>query len=661
VHLYGLDFGTTTTYLTDGSTGQVIAIPLGGNEGQIGPDDGDALYSRVKEVAGELVAGAIDGKRSLKSMLQAGPTQGLTSAEVDKYVEAIFSRVIQIAKERSNIDLTKDKTVKLCCPAAWGKEPRERLFKLAQKSGLGLVEHVFVEEPVAAGLAWIHKNIEAALKPGLTLVYDMGGGTLDVAILDVQAGSEVPQVYVLGSGGNFSAGDSVDELLLQRAIANSGGAEVQYNTAIASIEEYKKELATKSNLDVVEVLLNADSKTKAQITQGDLEFALRGVISSGQKLIDRVLRDAYRLDLLKHSGIGPDSQLPGSDGRLEETFFEPKFPGWLIDESKRVDITELHRSVRNVILAGGMSNTIGIQRALQAVFTKADFYLGEAPLGKQGPHSASKVISLGLGNPARFGSLNLAQPNFDILVGGVCQYEAHVPVLENEQVELSSPVLRKVVFGGKSGQVEIKFIGSKAIPMKDIGGSPVVLSSVDRTILYPDATFVAFETTGRRVEVEAEGYAGAGFAKRYSYKDIRPETGGFPTRQRDTHDVRKEGRSLSLAPNCSAGRIEVHLGFRKRLQTIWPGVSYLDRYVKVLTEITQPKTAKSAAIFLETLDHESENHKSCQPNWFAFLLANISILGWKAPSVPDSAQLQQFAKGSDFKVWSASWFDSTAL
>jgi len=658
VHLYGLDFGTTTTYLTDGSTGQVIAIPLGGgSSGRTGADDGDALYSRVKPNSGDLVVGAKDGFRSLKSMLQAGPSQGLSSADVDTYIEAILSQVIKIAKAKNNIDLTKEKTVKLCCPAAWGKEPRERLFKLAQKAGLGLVDDIFVEEPVAAGLAWIDKNIEAALKPGLTLVYDMGGGTLDVAVLDVQAGSETPNIYVLGSGGNFSAGDSVDEILLAKAKAKVPGVEVQYNTAISSIEDYKKELATKPNLEVAEVVLNADSKTKAQITQADLALALHGVIESGQELIDRVLRDAYRLDLLKHSGIGPDSQLPGSDGRLEETFFEPKFPGWLIDEAKKVSNSELYKSVRNVILSGGMSNTLGIQKALQAIFTKADFYMGVDALGKQGPHSASRVISLGLGNPARFQSLNLAQPNFDILVGGVCQYEAHVSTLDKQQVELSSPVLRKVVFGGKSGPVEIKFIGAKAVPLKDAFGSPVVLSSVDRTILYPDATFVAFETTGRRVQAEAEGYAGAGFAKRYNYRDLRQETGGIRVLQRDTHDVRIVNRGPALAPACSAERIEEHLSFRKRLHSIWPGVSYLEKYVKVLTEITQPQPSKSSSKFLEALEHNSDTHKSCQSNWFAFHVANMSILGWKAPAVPDSKQLDEFAKGSDFKAWAASWLN----
>lgn len=658
MHLYGLDFGTTTTYLTDGSTGQVTAIPLGGaNASRAGAEDGDALYSRVKPEAGGLVVGAKDGFRSLKSMLQAGPSQGLSSADVDTYIEAILSQVIKIAKAKNNIDLTKENTVKLCCPAAWGKAPRERLFKLAQKAGLGLVDDIFVEEPVAAGLAWIDKNIEAALRPGLTLVYDMGGGTLDVAVLDVQAGSVTPNIYVLGSGGNFSAGDSVDEILLARAIAKVPGVEVQGNTALTSIEDYKKELATKSNLEVVEVLLNADSKTKAQITQGDLEFALRGVIKSGQDLIDRVLRDAYRLDLLKHSGVGPHSQLPGSDGKLEETFFEPKFPGWLIDESKRVDNSELYKSVKNVILSGGMSNTLGIQKALQAIFTKADFYMGVDALGKHGPHSASRVISLGLGNPVRFKSLNLAKPNFDILVGGVCQYEAHVPTLDNQQVELSSPVLRKVVFGGKSGPVEIKYIGAKPVPLKDVSGSPVVLSSVDRTILYPDATFVAFETTGRRVQVDVEEYTIAGFANRYSYRDFRMETGGIPVLQRDTHDVRIANRGPALAPICSAERIEEHLTFRKRLHSIWPGVSYLDKYVKVLTEITQPKSSKSTSKFLDTLDHSSEDHKSCQPNWFAFLVANMSILGWKAPSAPNAKQLEEFAKGSDFKAWAASWLN----
>src|SRR5262249_11765343 len=74
-------------------------------------------------------------------------------------------------------------------------------------------------EPVAAGLAWIsHRFLAAGERPhGRLLVFDMGGGTLDVAVLAV-AGGPQPEVNVLASVGGPLAGDALD-LAVARDIA----------------------------------------------------------------------------------------------------------------------------------------------------------------------------------------------------------------------------------------------------------------------------------------------------------------------------------------------------------------------------------------------------------------------------------------------------------
>jgi actin-like ATPase involved in cell morphogenesis len=665
MHSYGLDFGTTTTYLTESSSGKVIHIPLG-IKGLTNPDDGDAMYSRVVSNGAKLEAGRIDGKRSLKSMLAGGRESGFSESELETHIEALFSRVIQTAHQ-NKFDLTKENSVQIGCPAAWDKAPREKLFKLAQKAGFGLVDRAFIEEPVAAGLAWVDKYGESETGQGVTLVFDMGGGTLDVAVLDIKRSTEGVSIYVLGSRGNMLAGDSVDDLLLQRAISNSGGQKVDKEVALPSIEMYKKILAMDPEKESVEVILGAGTVTS--ISQKDLDFAQKDVIHASLATINKTLTDAFLLDLLKHSGIDPLSQMPGirKDGELEDTFFEPKFPGWLVDEWKNVKVEELHKSVANVILAGGMSNSVQIQNALKKVFTKATFFMGLDPLGSHQPDSASRVISLGVGSTMHLRTLNLAKPDFDILVGGNCHYEAFADMLDSDQVAVSAPVLRKVVFGGNDGLVEIKYIGRKPQPMKDGKGSTITLSSLDRTILYPNATFVAFESSGRRVEVAAEDYAIAGFASRFDPKDEIPQAGGIATYQRDTHDIRfvKRNDPRSLAPICSVQRVEAQLKYRSTLSSIWIGVEYLRKYVEVLTEICMAKPkGKPDAVrekFLATLEHGSIDHKSCQPKWFAFLIASMCILDWSVPSPWHIEKLRELADSSDFKNWSRAWFDEAVF
>ena len=72
--------------------------------------------------------------------------------------------------------------VALCCPADWGAPRREILRAAARQAGLGEVE--LVPEPVAAA-AYYARMLGQPVPPGRSLlVFDFGGGTVDVAVVD---------------------------------------------------------------------------------------------------------------------------------------------------------------------------------------------------------------------------------------------------------------------------------------------------------------------------------------------------------------------------------------------------------------------------------------------------------------------------------------------
>lgn len=652
---YGLDFGTTTTYLTDRSTGEVIHIPLGGNKGRVGPNDGDAIFSRVKASAnGELTSGVIDGDRSLKTMLTGSP-----DTDVDRKVEALLKTVIQIALEKSKKDLTKSNTVQLCCPAFWERDTRDRLLRIAQKAGLGLVEETpLIEEPIAAGLAWIDGNQAAALNRGLTFVFDMGGGTLDVAVLDAQKNKDALNVYVLASAGNQFAGDWVDNVLLEKAKALAAGNDFD-DYLINRVEAAKQLLASDKSKASADVVLKEGSSKSVTLSQGDLQPAYAPILNQAEALVNETLKVAYIWDLLRHSGIGPNSQLPGSTGELEESFFEPKFPSWLIEEARNVPIEDLRGSVKNVILSGGMSNSLDIQNYLKKAFPKADFYLGADQIGKHKPNSASRLVSMGIGSDKNFSSLNFARPDFDIMINNQVIYEAFTPLISLDEIASAPPAIRRVARGMNGGLVSIRTFGQKnSKPMKDAEGNEVFLPSVDRTILYPDGTFVAFENSGRRVEVSSMGYTKAGFADRYDPQiDLVELPTGGPRYERDTHDFRKPAKARALAPSCEALQVERHLVTRKQLGEVWPGVKYLQTYIQVLEEICQVNPRGASSPFLQSLDHEANSHLSCHTKWYAFWLANMCLLGWKVSTPHHIQPLEKFSNQSDAKSWSKDWFD----
>jgi molecular chaperone DnaK (HSP70) len=87
----------------------------------------------------------------------------------------------------------------------WDGPQLKRLLDLAEKAALPVDSSTLVDEPIAAGVAWVsHRFLAYGERPeGRLLVFDMGGGTLDIAVLDV-VGGERPEISVLSALGTPS-------------------------------------------------------------------------------------------------------------------------------------------------------------------------------------------------------------------------------------------------------------------------------------------------------------------------------------------------------------------------------------------------------------------------------------------------------------------------
>ena len=110
--------------------------------------------------------------------------------------EAVFGRPVNFAGARLPVDNNRAK---------------ERLQHAAELAGFTRVS--FELEPIAAGLAFgtLHP-----MSPGShALVFDFGGGTLDIAVLRVEGSGEQ---RVLATGGVGIAGDHFDQSIFRRAI-----------------------------------------------------------------------------------------------------------------------------------------------------------------------------------------------------------------------------------------------------------------------------------------------------------------------------------------------------------------------------------------------------------------------------------------------------------
>jgi molecular chaperone DnaK len=79
----------------------------------------------------------------------------------------------------------------------------------------GFKQVVLLQEPIAASLAYANMKKEREMKDGQWLVYDLGGGTFDVALIRIKEG----EMKVLDhEGDNFLGGADFDNLIVEKLV-----------------------------------------------------------------------------------------------------------------------------------------------------------------------------------------------------------------------------------------------------------------------------------------------------------------------------------------------------------------------------------------------------------------------------------------------------------
>jgi len=433
---YGLDFGTTTTVFADGSTGNPTIQPIGSPQSW--------MHSRVKR-GGPISVGDADGQRSVKKYLfsRTRPSDGYKTYEQD--IELLFAEVI--ARTRGEFDLSAPDSVMLGCPAIWDGEARAALLRLAKKAGLGVYKETLVEEAVAAGISAIDANQSIGLNGKDILVYDLGGGTLDVAVLRRDSASDTLQV--LASYGNEFAGDSIDEALLEILSKRAGVNYIplghrheklnEINAALTAIEDAKILLSDpKAKLLKVEVELFSQPLVKVELTREDLSVACAEVIRASELEVDRalVLSNMWELVKSREKTETLVAHLLEEQRRSRIETGKPLFDeeirqDWLNDPQHNyrwAEEIEVARKVNygkigSVVLAGGSSQLPEVLEMLSRLFPTAEFFRGQVPMKEAGQtvkDSSMNSIGLGLASQNQLEGVQFDRPalNIDLVWDG---------------------------------------------------------------------------------------------------------------------------------------------------------------------------------------------------------------------------------------------------
>lgn len=301
-------------------------------------------YSELGEELNRLPFKVIGDERSLKFKIQDREIAPLeVSAEILRNIRERASAILGQAVNRAVITV----------PAYFDDTQRQETRAAAQAAGLS-VERI-INEPTAAALAY---GIDLQ-REGKIAVYDLGGGTFDISILDLQAGV----FKVLATRGDtFLGGDDFDNVIVDIILAKSDVKQSDFiNNSTLKIslkfaaEEVKKRLTDKSAVPLSIKLPEQNFSFEGTITRDEFESGIRSLIKRSLRCCKSALKDAGLdgSEITQVVLVGGSTRVPLVREMVHDYFEKKPFVGLNPDE-----VVALGAAVQGQIISGGKRDVL---------------------------------------------------------------------------------------------------------------------------------------------------------------------------------------------------------------------------------------------------------------------------------------------------------------
>jgi molecular chaperone DnaK len=362
--IVGIDLGTTFS---------AIAIVEGGKPEIIPNSEGERITPSVVAFTedGERLVGTLARRQAItnpaRTVLEIKRRMGTdhrvkikSDGTVKEYSpEEISAMILQKlkadAEERLGHKITK---AVITCPAYFNNMQRQATKDAGRIAGLEVMR--VINEPTAASLAYgLDKEGEQTI-----LVYDLGGGTFDVSILEI--GEGVFEVVATG-GDNQLGGKDFDERimdwLLEEFKAETGidlrGDPAAMQRLKEAAENAKKELSTKKetviNLPYITADQTGPKHLERKLTRAKLESLIGDLLERTISLLKQTLKEAKMTekDIDQIVLVGGSTRIPKVQELIEQVI-----PGKINKEINPDEVVALGAALQGAVLAGEIDEIV---------------------------------------------------------------------------------------------------------------------------------------------------------------------------------------------------------------------------------------------------------------------------------------------------------------
>ena len=317
--ILGIDLGTTNSvvsYLQ--SDGKVKVIP--NPEGHNTTPSVVAFKASGEEIVGDAAKRQAvtnpDTVSSVKRLMGTGQKIHISCVNKDFTPQEISAKILAYMKKyaEDNLGQKVSKAV-ITVPAYFNDAQRQATKDAGQIAGLDVVR--IINEPTAAALAY---GTETGANQKI-LVYDLGGGTFDVSILEL--GDGVFEVKST-SGNNHLGGDDFDERVMDYIVSEfkkeSGVDLTKDKMAMQRVkdaaEKAKKDLSGMSSTEISLPFISQGEDgpihLNMSLTKAKFEDLIRDLVESTTEPVRKAMKDAKLTakDIDKVLLVGGSTRIP---------------------------------------------------------------------------------------------------------------------------------------------------------------------------------------------------------------------------------------------------------------------------------------------------------------------------------------------------------------